>query len=82
MPFIPFILAKLAKDVSYVYRARSVEAIRLCRTLVQEPVTRNGFKGDVHDVHNLRPSTLQNVGLPQPEYIFERFGISHLVAPS
>jgi len=82
MPFLSFLLAKKSKDVGYAYRARSVEAIRLCRTLEQELVTRNEFKGDVHHVPNLRPSTHQNVGLPQPEYIYERFDINHLAASS
>jgi len=76
MPISPFQL------VSYAYQARSTEAIRLCRTLGQELVTRNGLEGNVHDVPNLQPSTLENVGLPQPEYIYERFGINHLVASS
>jgi len=82
MPLLPYILAKPSKDLGRAYQARSVEVIRLCRTLEQELVTRNEFKGDVHDVPNLQPSTLQNVGLPQLEYIHERFSINHLAASS
>ena len=67
MPISPLLPVRPAKDISCAYQARSVEAIRLCRTLEQELVTRNGLKGNVHDVPNLQP---QNVGLPQPEYIY------------
>lgn len=79
MPIRPFLLAKQAKGVGYPYRARSVEAIRLCRNLEQELVTRYGsFEGGVHR----QPRTVQNIGFPQAEDIYETFGINHFAASS
>lgn len=83
MPIRPFLLVRQAKRVGYAYRARSVEAIRLCRKMEQDLGARyGGFKDGVHHGPNRQPRTVQNIGFPQPEDNYETFGINHLVASS
>jgi len=82
-------LVKLGKNICYAYRARSVEAIRLCEKLEQDldsdsdsdsdSVARYGTKDD--GVHNHNPSrTVQDVDVNvnfdvwQQGNAHERFG--------
>jgi hypothetical protein len=74
MPIRQHLLIKLSKSPGNAYRARSVEAIRLCRNLEQDLVARYGTV-DVHNVHTLQPATLQSTNFVQSENIRERFGI-------
>ena len=72
-----FLLVKLGRHLCYAYRARSVEAIRLCRALEQDLVTRYGTstKDYVHDVQRLHhPGSVQSVNFWQSEDIHGRFG--------
>ena len=65
------LLVKLGKNTCYAYRARSVEAIHLCKKLEQDPVARYGTKDNVHDNH--QPGTAQDVDFWKHENIHERF---------
>lgn len=65
-----FLLVKLGKNICYAYRARSVEAIRLCKKLEQDPIARYGTKGN-------QPGTIQDVNFWKHEHIHERFGNIH-----
>jgi len=66
-----FLLVKLGKNVCYAYRARSVEAIYLCKKLEQDPVARYGTKDNVQANH--QPGTVQDVDFWKHESIHERF---------
>jgi hypothetical protein len=79
MPIRQFLLLKLSKNLGYAYRARSVEAIRLCRNLEQDLLATYGTVG-VHNVHTLQPATVQSAKFLQSENIRERLGISTFAA--
>ena len=80
MPIRQFLLFKQGKELGHEYRARSVEAIRLCRDLEKGLVTQYGTMD--HGVYNLQPGTIQTVDYLRSENIRERYGTSIFAASS
>ena len=70
MPIRQFLLVKQGKELGYGYRARSVEAIHICRKLEQDLVTR---RDGVHDVLIPQPGAIQETGYSRSEDIRQRF---------
>jgi hypothetical protein len=73
MPIRHFLLVKRGKEFGHWYRVRSVEAIRICRRLEEDLVTRGDRVGDTYI---LKPNIVRETGYLESEGIREGFGTS------